>query len=76
MGHIVMDDRRLAKRITPPSARYCSLMNEISNGHAGLYPRDGLHLNPAGHVHGARCLEPFVKPIARQARHVAGALTC
>ena len=75
MGHIDMD-RRLAKRVTPPSARYYRLMNEISNGHAGLYPRDGLQLNPAGHVHVARCLEPFVKPLALKARHGTDVLTC
>lgn len=60
-------DRRLAKWITPSSASYCSLMNDVPGGHAGLYSRDGLHMNRAGHAHVAGCLEPLVKQLALQA---------
>lgn len=60
-------DRKLARWITPSSASYCSLMNDVPGGHAGLYSRDGLHMNRAGHAHVAGCLEPLVKQLALRA---------
>lgn len=62
-------DRRLAKRLSPTSTSYCSLMRSVPGGCESLYLRDGLHMSRAGHAHVAGCLEPMVKQLALQSRN-------